>query len=382
MHPPAVRTGETNMTTVTDRRLLDGQRDSLHALNATTAPQWRQHAFRAMNTDVTLELYTRQRALLTYVEHMFASFERRLSRFDPNSELSRLNRCAGSACQVSAELFAALEMALRAAQMTNGLYDPTILPALTAAGYDRTFEALADKASYEWLAEAEAPENGAEQSWTPVASPLASVRLDRLPLTVTRPPAVQFDLGGMGKGWTVDRAADLLYTEGPFLLNAGGDLYAHGYPGNEEGWLVELTHPLLPEQWFARVALANRALATSTIAKRRWRKHGQIMHHLIDPRTGQPARTDALSVTVVADRTVLAEIYAKTALVLGVEAGMSFLHQTPNVEACIFTSEGRMVYSRGFAPLLVECNATTLAQVWCADQALPTTPSQEKLNYV
>lgn len=363
------------------KTMIDAAMPAAH----TREPQrrkWHQHEFRAMNTDVTVELYSRQESLVNFVEHMFRNFEHRLSRFDPMSELSHLNQCAERACQVSAELYAALETALQAAQMTGGLYDPTILPALVAAGYDRTFEALADQACYEWQAGESIPDSRRNPATTTSSHSFRAVKLDRLTLTVIRPPQIQFDLGGMGKGWTVDRIADLLHSEGPFLLNAGGDLYAHGYPGNEQGWLIELTHPLRPEQWFARVALANRALATSTIAKRRWRKHGRIMHHLIDPRTGQPAHTDALSATVVANRTVLAEIYAKTALVMGVDAGMAFLQQLSGVEACIFTAAGQVVYSQGFAALIDECNATVPFRPWPETSLHLSAPDQKEISDV
>ena len=137
-----------------------------------------------------------------------------------------------------------------------------------------------------------------------------------------------------------------------FLVNAGGDLYAQGQPGDDRGWRIALEHPLHPDRWMAQVFVLNRGLATSTIMKRRWHKAGRLAHHLIDPRTGQPAQTDALSVTVLAPRTVLAEIYAKAALILGAEAGLAYLEQLPEVEGLIFTAAGRIVCTEGFAPLL------------------------------
>jgi thiamine biosynthesis lipoprotein len=78
-----------------------------------------------------------------------------------------------------------------------------------------------------------------------------------------------------------------------------------------------------------------------------------VRHHLIDPRTGQPAQTDALSVTVVADRTVIAEIYAKVALILGTEPGLAYLTSLPGIEGLIYTADGRIVYTGGMADILV-----------------------------
>jgi thiamine biosynthesis lipoprotein len=98
----------------------------------------------------------------------------------------------------------------------------------------------------------------------------------------------------MGKGWTVDRAADRLAGLGPFLVNAGGDIFAYQSPPGQKGWQIDLVHPFNPAVSFAKVWLNHQALATSTIAKRRWQSQGRLMHHLIDPRTGQPAQTNAL----------------------------------------------------------------------------------------
>jgi thiamine biosynthesis lipoprotein len=156
----------------------------------------------------------------------------------------------------------------------------------------------------------------------------------------------------MGKGWTVDRAADRLQGLGPFLVNAGGDIFAYHSPPNQKGWEIDLVHPLKPEAYMARLYLHHRALATSTLAKRRWQYQGQLMHHLIDPRTGQPAQTDALSVSVVAERTVLAEIYAKVALILGTEQGLAYLQSLPDVEGLIYTAEAQILYTPGFASII------------------------------
>ena len=329
--------------------------------NMPNQPCWHEHAFRAMNTDVYLWLYSRNGALARYVEQHFARFERSLSRFDRQSELARLNRCPQAECSLSAELYAALEVAYWAAQATQGIYDPALLPALVQAGYDRSFELIEEKASYQ-VAPA-ITEACQVQTARPSPYTFRDIHLDRLRRMIRRPPGLQIDLGGMGKGWTVDRAADLLYQEGPFFINAGGDIYAHGFPGNRKGWEIELTNPLAPEQWLARLYLANQALATSTMTKRRWKKHGQLMHHLIDPRTGQPAKTDALSVTVIAERTVLADVYAKVILILGVQAGLAYLQKLPNVEGLIYTSADQIVCTAGFVALLDTVAAGVTVQV-------------------
>ena len=129
-------------------------------------------------------------------------------------------------------------------------------------------------------------------------------------------------------------------------------MFAYHSPAGQRGWQIDLVHPLKPELSMTRLYLHHRALATSTIAKRRWQKEGQLKHHLIDPRTGQPAQTDALSVSVIADRTVMAEIYAKVTLILGVEEGRAYLQSLPDVEGLIYTRDSKIVYTEGLIPLL------------------------------
>jgi thiamine biosynthesis lipoprotein len=124
-----------------DDKLATQKQTSAHLAQA----DWHHHAFRAMNTEVYLWLYGRNGGLARYTEQHFARFEQRLSRFKADSELAQLNRRPCTECPVSPELYAALEVAFWAAQATNGLYDPTILPALINAGYDRSFDLLEGK---------------------------------------------------------------------------------------------------------------------------------------------------------------------------------------------------------------------------------------------
>jgi FAD:protein FMN transferase len=313
---------------------------------------WTSHSFRAMNTQVEAWLYSQSdESVLVEVQRLFQSFEKRLSRFDPHSELSRLNAHTRSEAFVSSPiLLDALEVALLAAQATKGLYDPTILTSLEKAGYDRSFEHVEQPAPLHPGFVVPVTFSTGRPAY-PTAS-FRSIQLNRPRREIYKPAGVRLDLGGMGKGWSVDRAADQLQGLGPFLVNAGGDIFAYQSPPGQKGWSIDLVHPLAPELSMARVQLHHRALATSTIAKRRWLHEGRPMHHLIDPRTGQPAETDAISVSVIADRTVLAEIYAKVVLILGLEQGLAFLQNLPGVEGLIYTTDSRLVYTAGLSSLL------------------------------
>ncbi|MCB0191283.1 MAG: FAD:protein FMN transferase [Anaerolineae bacterium] len=322
-------------------------------MTSTIAPatwRWTRHDFRAMNTEVAVELFSSQpnhHELLLDVERLFTSFERRLSRFNPSSELSQLNACRQPIFAASPTLIDAVEVALWAAAATGGVYDPTTLSALEQAGYDRSFETIDNRSPLTQLPERKVTEHQTSKHRRP-AYTFRSVTVHRARRKIAKPTGLRLDLGGMGKGWTVDRAADALQGVGPFLINAGGDLFAYSSPPGSRGWPIDISHPLDPEQIIANVDLHHRALATSTITKRRWQRDGQTMHHLIDPRTGQPAQTDALSVSVIADRTVMAEVYAKAALVLGVEQGLNFLQHLPGIEGFIFAADSTIVQTDGF----------------------------------
>lgn len=310
-----------------------------------SALRWQQHSFRAMNTHVEVAIYTDNADIAASIETLFRQAEQMMSRFLPDSELSHLN-AADTPQTVSPGLFAVIETALWAAQQTGGLYDPTILADLESAGYDRSFEYVAKRSDFVWTAPTDALDvTGRRTSYSEIV-------LDPVTFAVAKPVGVRLDLGGIGKGWTVDRAAEQLVGAGAFLVNAGGDLYAHGRPGHPRGWRVTIEHPLRRTHWIARLFIDHAGLATSTTMKRRWAVDGRSRHHLIDPRTGQPAITDALSVTVVAPRTVTAELLAKVALLLGADAGIDYLSGAAGVEGLIYTADGRVLTTPGLTAVL------------------------------
>lgn len=241
---------------------------------------------------------------------LFARWEAGLSRFRPESDLSRLNALAGRAVPVGRLLLAVVEEALRAAEATGGLYDPALLTQLTALGYDRSFDEL--------------PCDGEDHSGAPrPGGRWREIRVDPDAGSVHLPAGVGLDLGGLAKGMAVDACGGLLRARGivPALVSAGGDLAVAGAPAGGTGWTIAL-----PEAGDAvTVVLRRGALATSSVRRRRWRRGGAERHHLIDPRTGLPAASGLSAVSVAADRCAQAEVAAKCALLLGPEDGRRFL---------------------------------------------------------
>jgi thiamine biosynthesis lipoprotein len=243
-----------------------------------------RRTFRAMGTDVELLVDADDaEGALAGAEAEFHRLEAILSRFRPESELSRLNE-AGSA-DAGPELVALTSLSLAARELTEGRFDPTVHDAVVAAGYDRTFDHVA-------------PDG-------PEARPVAcggGVRVDGSRIELD--PGVRLDFGGIGKGWAADRAADILAEAGPCLVNAGGDIAVRGgtWPVGVETMTVELTAG---------------GLATSGRDRRTWRRGGRELHHLIDPQTGTSAESDLLRLTVIAANAVAAEVWAKALYLRG-----------------------------------------------------------------
>jgi thiamine biosynthesis lipoprotein len=279
---------------------------------ALTPPlHWR---FFAMNTDV--RIFVREwhgPEVPQAAENAFHALERRLSRFLPDSELSRLNERAGERTSVSSELFRVLEQCERFHAVTGGAFDPAVLPDLESAGYDRSFEQI------ESADDADAP------TLMRRSPPFADVVIDCQRLAVECPPGVRLDLGGIGKGFAVDEAARILAPARDYLIDAGGDIYAAGDGWDGPGWLVGIADPLDRGPDLDLVRLRDEALATSTVVRRRWQRGGRWQHHLIDPRTGAPAASGLLSVSVIAPTTVEADVFAKVALISGLQDGRCFL---------------------------------------------------------
>ncbi|HEX3290490.1 MAG TPA: FAD:protein FMN transferase [Gaiella sp.] len=248
-----------------------------------------RHAFRAMGTEVELLLDVQRDAaawdVLRRGEAEVERLEQLLSRFREDSELSELNRRGALRC--GPDVVRVVELAVRARERTGGLFDPTVHDAVVAAGYDRSFELLRNVAG-----------DGLPRRCG------GDVVVDGE--VVSLGEGVRLDLGGIAKGYTADRVAEMLATAGPCLVNVGGDLTVRS-----GRWPVAVTDDLTLE-------LTAGALATTGRDRRRWRRAGVEAHHVIDPATGLPAATDVVRATVFADTAADAEALA-TAAFLGAE---------------------------------------------------------------
>jgi FAD:protein FMN transferase len=233
------------------------------------------------------------------------------SRFESDSELTRLNSNPADAVVVSPLMRRVVEAGIQAARASGGLVDPTLLPQLEQAGYRSHYDGPGvPLAAALAMAPARRPGRPArEANWRLVST-------DRRTSTVTRPPSVQIEVGGIAKGVFADEVAALLARHDAFVVDCGGDLrLGGGYAPVRE---VHVAGPFEADAVLHTFALRSGAVATSGIGRRSWiDADGHVAHHLLDPRSGRPAFTGIVQVTALAPTTTEAEMLSKAALLRG-----------------------------------------------------------------
>jgi FAD:protein FMN transferase len=157
-----------------------------------------------------------------------------------------------------------------------------------------------------------------EPSWVVEKQDFRLIQLDVGTKSILLTQGMQIDLGGIAKGWIAEQTAQrLIKVSSACAVSAGGDMFMINLPKEASDWEIGLENPLVPDQNLAVLHVLPGAVATSSIAKRRWMHNGDWQHHLIDPRTGRPVLTDWLSTTVWAENAAEAEVYAKVLLITG-----------------------------------------------------------------
>lgn len=318
--------------------------------------------FRAMNTDVEVQLVTAGREEAEHaaalVKNWFETQEQRFSRFISNSELNRLNRSVGW-LPVSAAMDEVLSLAYGYIGQTEGIFQPGISKALRQLGYDVSFEQIGQY------------ERGITQSLqytlTKVAALIPEEERDYTcpgwmhregSRMVHLDPGIELDLGGIVKGWATERIADWLQRTLHIpagMINAGGDIQVWGTPVSS-AWTVYIKDPLLDKRNLTgSIQLDSGAVATSGIARRQWQQaDGSLSHHLIDPRTMKPADTDVVQCTAVGQHVSQCEIIAKTVCILGSAEAMGWLNRHYDRHDVIWMTREGKFWFRGDTDALEE----------------------------
>jgi thiamine biosynthesis lipoprotein len=241
------------------------------------------------------------------VDSALTALDRQASRFRDDSEISWIHRCGGGLFMLSDGLAEAVSVALEAARWTGGIADPTVGDAVISLGYDRDFAAIDLDRGDPPAVPAPAP------GWQ-------TVRLDGPLLRL--PAGVRLDLGATAKGLGSDRAVRAAMMAagqtGGMLVSLGGDIAVGGQPPRD-GWpiLVADMPDTAGSSRTQAVRLASGAVATSSITCRQWRRAGQVLHHIVDPRTGLPASGPWQTVSVAAATCADANAVSTAAIVAG-----------------------------------------------------------------
>lgn len=305
-----------------------------------------RESFHAMGTECEVAVTVARpekphvRRALAAAKEEIESCERALSRFRPESDLSRLNAAGGEWLAVDVRLVEALRVAIRVRTETGGRYDPTILPALEAAGYDRSFEELDERPATDPV------------SWRPNAA----VELDVSSSRARVESGAAVDLGGIGKGYAAARALWAMreaWLELPGgLVDLGGDIAVWGVAPGDGLWKLAIADPRAPGSTVGTIAIQEGGVATSGKDRRRFGP-GHELHHLIDPVTGLPAEKGPLAVTVVGPDAAEVEAYATALAITSVEDAPSCLRGRTQLSALLVPFEGEPVVV-GALPLIVD----------------------------
>jgi thiamine biosynthesis lipoprotein len=242
-----------------------------------------------------------------------AALDAACSRFRDDSELIQLEARAGRPTTVSALLAGAVRAALRGAALTDGLVDPTVGRTMEAIGYDRDFASVP-------------AQDGAVRVTVSHVPQWRQIHLEDATNLLTVPAGVRVDLGATAKAWAADRSAEgIARVLGcGALVSLGGDIAVAGEVP-PDGWSIRVQDvtgdPLTPTEGPAEViTIREGGLATSSTSARRWERGGDVMHHILDPRTGRPADSDWRTVSVAAGSALDANIASTASIIRGKSA--------------------------------------------------------------
>lgn len=289
-----------------------------------------------MGTRIGVELWSedagRGEAAIDAVIAELRRIDAGMSTYKPDSELSRLNATAAAGpVRVSQELFDLLQRSIRFSELTEGAFDVTY----ASVGFMYDFRKRV-RPSEEDLRRALPAVNYRHLVLDPNKQTVSFAR-----------KGVRIDLGGIGKGYAVDRGIEVLRSRGieHALVTAGGDSRIigdrFGHP-----WVVGIRHPDRKSEIIARIPLEDAALSTSGDYERYFDENGVRYHHILDPKSGQSARA-VRSATIIGPDATTTDGLSKTAFVLGPEKALELYNRMPGIDAVLVAPDGRVLYTEG-----------------------------------
>lgn len=308
---------------------------SLTAVRPALA-EWHGRAIDLMGTRVSVELWhedeRRGLALVEQVLDEYRRIDRLMSTYQPDSEISRVNReAADGAVAVGDELLSLILASTELSRASNGAFDISY----ESVGYLYDFRAglRPDAAQISALID---------------AVDFRQLLVEREAKTVRfGMPGMRINLGGIAKGYAVEQGARILRAAGieHALLNAGGDTRVIG-DRRGQPWIIGIRHPRLEDDVATRLPIVDEAISTSGDYERFFEENGRRYHHILNPATGEPTET-LLSATIIGPDATTTDALATTVFVLGTEAGFELIDRYPGYEAIVVEPSGQLRYSSG-----------------------------------
>jgi FAD:protein FMN transferase len=304
-------------------------------------PHLLDRTHQTMGTELTVSVWTtddaRAGVAIAAVFNEFDRLDGLMSVWKAGSDIARLNAAAGDrAVPISVETGEVLRIARQVSEQTNGAFDVT-------------FAALSGLWKFDYQDKDGTVPDGQEiAKRLPLINYRDLVVDDSAGTAMLRRKGMSVNLGGIGKGYAVDRAVDILRRSGlrDFMIQAGGDMYVAGKRG-DRAWRLGIRDPRGPaDRIFASLDLTDGTFSTSGDYERFFMKDGRRYHHILDLRVGEPA-TKCRSVTLVTERAVIADALAKGVFILGPDEGMALIERTPGVQGVIVSAKNEVSISRG-----------------------------------
>ena len=309
------------------------------ALAGVAHAEWITRNEAIMGTRCAVELWSddpaRGEAAIASVFDDMKRIDRLMSTWKEDTEISKVNR-EGSLhpVKISKELFRLLQVSVEYSELTHGAFDITY----ASVGYLYDFK------------------KGVHPDPKAIAQALPGINWRHMVLDAKKTtvfftsPGMRIDLGGIAKGYSVDRGIEILQKQGVTraMVNAGGDTRIIGDRFGKP-WVVGVRDPDREGKVFLRLPLSDTAFSTSGDYERYFDEDGKRFHHIIDPKTGDSARK-VRSVTVISGTATRTDALTKSVFIMGAEEGIAFINTLPDVDAVVVAPDGKVTYSRGLAP--------------------------------
>ena len=292
----------------------------------------------ALGTVISINLFDEgSQELMTEIIEKINSIEKTMSKNLKDSEISQINRQAGiSPVKVSEETFFVIDKAIQFAELSNGMFDPTLGPIIELWGIGteaakvpdlKELSALLSKVDYR------------------------KVQLNKKEQTVfLELEGMALDLGGIAKGFAADSVIELLKVHkiNNAMLNLGGNVFAYGKKDNGEPWKIAIQSSFdQRNSYFGYVEVVDKSVVTSGSYERYFEEDGVVYPHIFDAKTGFPVQTEVVSVTVIAASSIDADALSTILFALSIEEGIAIVEKLDGIECIYVTKDDRIYLSSG-----------------------------------